>query len=324
MIDSTRVQSPEPDLYPECTPDASGMLALDRRHTMYWETCGSPSGVPILFLHGGPGGGSLPHHRRFYDPAHWRIVLYDQRGSGRSTPTAEITDNTTAHLVDDIESLRRHLGIERWVLFGGSWGSTLALAYAQAHPDRVLGLILRGIFLATREEIRWFMHGMRHFFPEAWRDFAHILPPAERADLLASYYRRLADPDPAVHLPAARAWDRYESACSTLLPRQDIGRTDDDAASLAIARIEAHYFVHDAFLAPDQIIAGIPRIAHLPCTIVQGRYDVVCPPVAALALAAAWPEAECIVMPDAGHSVREPGIARELIAAVRRMRTRLQ
>ena len=324
MIDSTRTAAPEPDLYPECMPDASGMLALDRRHAMYWETCGSRSGVPILFLHGGPGGGSLPHHRRFYDPAQWRIVLYDQRGAGRSTPRAEVADNSTAQLIDDIERLRRHLAIERWVLFGGSWGSTLALAYAQAHPDRVLGFVLRGIFLATREEIGWFMHGMRNFFPEAWREFAHFLPAAERADLLASYHRRLTDPDPAVHLPAARAWDRYESACSTLLPRQDLSRIDDDAASLAIARIEAHYFVHDAFLAPDQIIAGIPRIAHLPCTIVQGRYDVVCPPAAALTLAAAWPGAECIVVPDAGHSVREPGIARELVGAVRRMRTRVQ
>ena len=322
MIDSTRVPSSEAGLHPECTPHASGMLALDRRHTMYWETCGNASGLPILFLHGGPGGGSLPHHRRFYDPAQWRIVLYDQRGAGRSTPIADITDNTTAQLVDDIERLRRHLGVERWVLFGGSWGSTLALAYAEAHPDRVLGLILRGIFLATRREIRWFIDGMRQFFPEAWHDFAHFLPPAERDDLLASYHRRLTDADPAVHLPAARAWDRYESACSTLLPRHDIGRIDDDAASLAIARIEAHYFVHDAFLAPDQIIANVARISHLPCTIVQGRYDVVCPPVSALALAQAWPEAECVVVPDAGHSVREPGIARELVAAVRRMRAR--
>ena len=324
MIDSTRAPSPDPGLYPECMPDASGMLALDPRHTMYWETCGNPSGVPILFLHGGPGGGSLPHHRRFYDPSQWRIVLYDQRGAGRSTPTAEIGDNTTAHLVDDIERLRAHLGIERWALFGGSWGSTLALAYAEAHPERVLGLVLRGVFLASREEIRWFIDGMRHFFPEAWRDFAHFLPQAERGDLLAGYHRRLTDPDPAVHLPAAQAWDRYERACSTLIPGPDLGRVGDDAASLAIARIEAHYFVNDAFVAPGQIIGHIARISHLPCTIVQGRYDVVCPPVSAVALARAWPGAECIIVPDAGHSVREPGIARELVAAVRRMRAGLE
>ncbi|HMA30412.1 MAG TPA: prolyl aminopeptidase [Casimicrobiaceae bacterium] len=319
MIDSTRVPSPESGLHPECMPDASGMLALDPRHTMYWETCGNPSGAPILFVHGGPGGGSLPHHRRFYDPAHWRIVLYDQRGAGRSTPTAEIADNTTAQLVDDIERLRSHLGIERWALFGGSWGSTLALAYAEAHSDRVLGLVLRGVFLASREEIRWFIAGMRHFFPEAWNDFAHFLPPAERGDLLAGYHRRLTDPDPAVHMPAAHAWDRYERACSTLIPGPDVARAGDDAAALAIARIEAHYFVNDAFLAPGQIIGNVARISHLPCTIVQGRYDVVCPPVSALALARAWPGAECIIVPDAGHSVREPGISRELVAAVRRM-----
>ncbi|MGC1818421.1 MAG: prolyl aminopeptidase [Casimicrobiaceae bacterium] len=324
MIDSILAQSPEASLYPECMPYASGMLVLDRRHAMYWESCGNPAAAPILFLHGGPGGGSLPHHRRFYDPSQWRIVLYDQRGAGRSTPTADTVDNTTAHLVDDIERLREHLGIERWVLFGGSWGSTLALAYAEAHPGRVLGLVLRGVFLASAEEIRWFMAGMRQFFPEAWRDFAHFLPPGERGDLLASYHRRLNDPDPAVHLPAAIAWDRYESACSTLLPRHDAGRIDDAAASLAIARIEAHYFVHDAFLAPGRILADIPRIAHLPCTIVQGRYDVVCPPVTALTLAGAWPGAECIVVPDAGHSVREPGIARELVEAVRRMRKTLR
>ncbi|MBU6483405.1 MAG: prolyl aminopeptidase [Betaproteobacteria bacterium] len=323
MIDSILAQSPEAGLYPECMPYASGMLALDRRHAMYWENCGNPSAAPILFLHGGPGGGSLPHHRRFYDPSQWRIVLYDQRGAGRSTPSADTIDNTTVHLVDDIERLREHLGIGCWVLFGGSWGSTLALAYAEAHPDRVLGLILRGVFLASRDEIRWFMNGMRRFFPEAWRDFEHFLPPGERGDLLASYHRRLNDRDPAVHLPAAIAWDRYESACSTLLPRQDAGRVDDPAASLAIARIEAHYFVHDAFLAPGRILADLHRIAHLPCTIVQGRYDVVCPPATALALAGAWPGAECIVVPDAGHSVREPGIARELVGAVRRMRTRI-
>jgi proline iminopeptidase len=325
MIDSAQSHVPDAALYPECTPYASGMLALDGRHTMYWEECGNPRGVPLLFIHGGPGGGSLPHHRRFYDPAAWRIVLYDQRGAGRSTPVAEIADNTTAHLVDDIERLRVRLGIERWLLFGGSWGSTLALVYAQAHPERVLGLVLRGVFLATRAEIEWFVDGMRRIFPEAWREFTKFLPTRERAHVLASYYRRLTDSDPRVHSAAAFAWDRYETACSTLLPRPEGSvRADGDAGALAIARIEAHYFMNDAFLAPNQILERVPRIRHLPCTIVQGRYDIVCPPVAADALARAWPEAEYIVVPDAGHSVREPGTTRELVAAVRRMRARCE
>ena len=323
MTDSLRSHSPETSLYPECAPRASGMLALDGRHTMYWEECGNPRGPALLFIHGGPGGGSLPHHRRFYDPAHWRIVLYDQRGAGRSTPVADVTDNTTAHLVDDIERLREHLRIERWVLFGGSWGSTLALVYAQAHPQRVLGLVLRGVFLASRSEIDWFVDGMRRIFPEAWRAFAHFLPPEERGDVLASYHRRLTDPDPRVHGPAAVAWDRYETACSTLLPMPEPNvRSEGDAGALAIARIEAHYFVHHAFLAPNQILEGVPRIRHLPCTIVQGRYDIVCPPAAADSLARAWPEAEYIVVPDAGHSVREPGTTRALVAAVQRMQAR--
>jgi proline iminopeptidase len=311
-------------LYPEIDPYASGRIALDDVHAMHWEACGNPAGVPIVFLHGGPGGGSLPHHRRFYDPAFWRIVLYDQRGCGRSTPVGSLVDNTTQHLVADLERLRETLGVGRWVVFGGSWGSTLALAYAQAHPDRVLGLVLRGIFLATAREIEWFMHGIRNVFPEAWRAFVNYLPPAERDDILASYYRRLTDADPAIHLAAAQAWDRYEGACSTLLPQPDsAAKFDSDAAALAIARIEAHYFVNEGFLRDDELLVGVPRIRHLPCSIVQGRYDIVCPPVTADALARAWPEAEYIVVPDAGHSVREPGITRELVAAVRRMQKKL-
>ncbi len=323
MIDSIRSHAAEASLYPDCTPYASGMLKLDARHAMHWECCGNPGGVPLLFIHGGPGGGSLPHHRRYYDPSFWRIVLYDQRGAGRSTPAAELTDNTTAHLIDDIERLREHLGIDRWLLFGGSWGSTLALLYAQAHPDRVLGLVLRGIFLATRGEIDWFMHGMARIFPEAWREFAHFLPPDERSDVLGNYYRRLTHHDAAVHAPAAHAWDRYESTCSTLLPKSNgNGRGEGDAGALAIARIEAHYFVHDAFIEQDRILGNLARVRRLPCTIVQGRYDIICPPAAADALARAWPEAEYVVVPDAGHSVREPGTTHALIAAVQRMQAR--
>lgn len=310
-------------LYPDIEPDASGWLSVDGRHRLYWETCGNPDGTPVVLLHGGPGGGSLPFHRRFFDPRSWRIVLFDQRGAGRSTPVADTVDNTTPHLVADIESLRAHLAIERWAVFGGSWGSTLALAYAEAHPARCLGLVLRGIFLARPVEIDWFMHGMGQIFPEAWDAFTAFLPPAELDDLLGSYQRRLNDPDPAVHLPAARAWDAYESACSTLLPPEAVPTPPSDAAALALARLEAHYFVHRGFLDDNQLLRDIGRIRHLPCSIVQGRYDVVCPAATAYALAQAWPEAEFVVVPDAGHSVREPGITRELLAAVARLASRV-
>ena len=324
MTDAARRGVLDAPLFPEVEPYASGRLPLDAVHTMHWEACGNRDGEPLVFLHGGPGGGCLPHHRRYYDPAFWNIVLYDQRGCGQSTPVAELAGNTTPNLIADLERLREHLQLEHFVLFGGSWGSTLALAYAQAHSDRVTGLVLRGIFLATPAEIDWFMHGMRHVFPEAWRAFETFLPAAERGDLLGHYHRRLTDPDPAIHLPAAHAWDRYEGACSTLLPQPDaLTKFDSATAALAIARIEAHYFVHRAFLGDRSLLSGVERIRHLPCTIVQGRYDIVCPPVTADALARAWPEAEYIVVPDAGHSVREPGITRELLGAVRRMQQRL-
>ena len=291
---------------------------------MYWEECGNPRGVPLVFLHGGPGGGIAADHRRYYDPAFYRIVLYDQRGSGQSTPLGELIDNTTQHLVSDLERLRAHLGIDRWLVFGGSWGSTLALAYAQAHPEQVLGLVLRGIFLGRAWEIRWFMHDMRLVFPEAWRAFASFLPEDERDDLLGGYYRRLTDPDPALHLPAAHAWSRYESSCSTLLPDPElIAHFDEDAVALAIARIEAHYFVNRLFLPEAALLDNVGRIAKISCTIVQGRYDMVCPMRSADDLHRAWPQAEYIVVPDAGHSAREPGIARELVAATDRFRTRL-
>jgi proline iminopeptidase len=321
-IDATRHLDPDTFLHPEIEPYASGRLPVDARHALYWETCGRADGPAVVFLHGGPGGGCLPHHRRFFDPQHWRIVLFDQRGAGRSVPTAAIADNTTWALVADLEKLRAHLGIDRWLLFGGSWGSTLALAYAQAHPKRCTGLVLRGIFLASAREIDWFLHGMGRIFPEAWRAFAGHLPEDEREDLLGSYYRRLVDPDPSVHLPAAVAWDRYESACSRLLPHADVvAHLEPDAGALAIARIEAHYFVHGAFLDPGELLANVDRVRHLPCTIVQGRYDIVCPIETADQLARAWPEAEYIVVPDAGHSVREPGLTLALVEAVERMKS---
>jgi proline iminopeptidase len=292
---------------------------------MYWEECGNPAGIPVVFLHGGPGAGSAPNHRRFFDPAAYRIVVFDQRGAGRSTPLGEIADNTTPHLVADIECLREHLGIARWLVFGGSWGSTLALAYGQAHPDRCLGFVLRGIFLCRRSEIDWFLYGLRTLFPEAWEAFVAPIPRAERGDLLAAYYRRLVDPDPAVHMPAAHAWSIYEGSCSTLLPSAEtVSYFAGDVVALGLARIEAHYFTHDIFLPENALLDDVGRIRHLPCTIVQGRYDAVCPIVTADDLRRAWPEARYVVVPDAGHSAWEPGICAELVRATESFKTILQ
>jgi proline iminopeptidase len=325
MPSATRSLSRDYFLYPPLAPLRSGRLRLDRHHTMYWEESGNERGVPVVFLHGGPGGGSSPDHRRQFDPAFYRIILYDQRGAGQSTPLGELIDNTTAHLVADLETLRTHLGVGRWLVFGGSWGSTLALAYAEAHPERVLGLVLRGIFLGTPREIDWFMHGIRFVFPEAWGSFAGFLPEAERSDLLANYYRRLTHPDAGVHMPAAHAWSRYESSCSTLLPDPElVAHFDEDAVALAIARIEAHYFVNRLFLPEGALLGGVDRIRRIPAVIIQGRYDAVCPIVTADDLHRGWPEAEYIVVPDAGHSAREPGVARELVAATDRFRARLR
>ncbi|MEE8445231.1 MAG: prolyl aminopeptidase [Alphaproteobacteria bacterium] len=307
-------------LYPALEPYASGMLVLDVRHVMYWEQGGNPDGVPVVFLHGGPGAGALPMHRRFFDPAHYRIVLFDQRGAGRSTPYGEIADNTTSHLINDMERLREHLGIDAWMLFGGSWGSTLALAYGEAHPAHCLGFILRGIFLCGPGEVDWFIDGIRTVFPEAWREFAEFLPKKERGDLAGNYYRRLIDPDPKVHLPAARAWSVYEGACSTLIPSATGKFHRGDRTALALARIEAHYFVNRVFLEDGQLLRGVERLRKHPAVIVQGRYDMICPIVTADALARAWPEAEYVVVPDAGHSATEPGIRTALVAACERMK----
>jgi len=323
-ISATRTLSREDVLYPPITPNHTGALPLDELHTMYWEESGNPGGIPAVFLHGGPGGGSAPDHRRFFDPAFYRIIVYDQRGAGRSTPVGELKDNTTPHLVADLERLRTHLSIERWLIFGGSWGSTLALAYAQAHPERSLGLVLRGIFLCRALEIDWFLYGMRFLFPEPWRAFSGFISPGERSDLLGAYHRRLTDPNPAVHMPAAHAWSRYESSCSTLLPDPElIAHFDEDSVALAIARIESHYFVNHIFMSENALLNGLSAIRHLPCVVVQGRYDAVCPILSADDLYRAWPAIDYVVVPDAGHSAREPGIARELVAATNRFRARL-
>jgi proline iminopeptidase len=309
------------DLFPPIEPYATGMLKLDGRHTMYWEQSGNPRGAPVVFLHGGPGAGATPTHRRFFDPQHYRIIVLDQRGAGRSPPLGDIVDNTTAHLVTDLERLRQHLGVERWVVFGGSWGSTLALAYAQQHPARCTGLVLRGIFLCRRSEVDWFLYGMRSIYPEAWRAFAGFLPESERDDLLGAYYRRLTAPEPAVHMPAARAWSTYEGACSTLLPSPDtVAAFGEDRMALGLARIEAHYFLNNVIPAERDLVSRIDRLRRIPAFIIQGRYDMVCPIVSADELARAWPEAEYTVVPDAGHSAMEPGIRARLVAATEKLR----
>jgi proline iminopeptidase len=307
------------ELFPPIEPYATGLLPLDRRHTMYWEQCGNPGGQPVVFLHGGPGAGATPTHRRFFDPGSYRIVVFDQRGAGRSTPLGELYENTTDRLVADMELLRGQLGIDRWVVFGGSWGSTLALAYAQAHPDRVRALILRGIFLCRKSEVDWFLYGARSVFPEPWRAFAGHIPEAERNDLLEAYYRRLTNADPAIHIPAARAWSIYEGACSTLLPNPDtVAAFGEDRMALGLSRIEAHFFKYEVRTPADDLVRGIDRIRHIPATIVQGRYDMVCPIISADELARAWPEAHYVVVPDAGHSAMEPGIRAQLVTATER------
>jgi len=314
---------PRTELFPEIEPYSAGILKLDGVHAMYWEQSGNPEGPPVLFLHGGPGAGASAAHRRFFDPVHYRIVIFDQRGAGRSTPLGELRDNTTLHLVADIERLRDHLGIERWLVFGGSWGSTLALAYGEAHPERCAGFILRGVFLCRSSEIEWFLYGLRTLFPEAWRTFAEVIPATERGDLLAAYYRRLADPDLAVHVPAARAWSTYEGICSTLLPSAEtVAHFAGDGVSLGLARVEAHYFSHGIFLPENALLGNVSRLRHLPCIIVQGRYDAVCPIVTADEVHRAWPESEYIVVPDAGHSAWEPGIRAELVRATERFKSR--
>jgi proline iminopeptidase len=309
------------DLFPPIEPYRSGLLPVDAIHTLYWEECGNPRGIPVVFLHGGPGSGATPTHRRFFDPNFYRIVVFDQRGAGRSTPLGAVTDNTTGHLVADMETLRHMLGIDAWLVFGGSWGSTLALAYGEAHPERCLGFVLRGIFLCRRSEVEWFLWGMRTLFPEAWRAFAGFLPESERDDLLENYYRRLTDPSPAVHLPAARAWSTYEGACSTLLPSPDtVAAFGEDRMALGLARIEAHYMKHGIFMPENALLDGVDQVRRIPAVIVQGRYDAVCPIVTADTLARAWPEAKYVIVPDAGHSAMEPGIRAQLLGAVERMK----
>lgn len=308
-------------LFPSIEPFRGGTLAVDDLHTLYWEESGNPEGQPVLFLHGGPGGGTSPTQRRFFDPAHYRIVLFDQRGAGKSTPLGEYRENTTSLLIEDIEKIRVMLGVEHWLVFGGSWGSTLALAYGEAHPQRCLGFILRGIFLCTKAEVEWFVNGMKYFYPEVHARFASGVPEAERGDLLAAYVKRLFCDDPAVYMEAARNWSRYEGSCLFLEPQADaIEDFESDAVSLGIGRLEAHYMLHGAFMEEDQLIQKVGAIRHLPAVIVQGRYDVICPPVSAHRLHQAWPEASFHMIADAGHAAMEPGITQALIRATEQFR----
>jgi len=314
-------QAEHRNLFPEIEPYDTGFLQVSPIHTIYYEQCGNPNGKPAVFLHGGPGAGSSKKTRRFFDPQRYRIILLDQRGSGRSTPHAELRENTTWHLVADIERIRTHLRIERWLVFGGSWGSTLALAYAQTHPERVAQLVLRGIFMLRRWELEWFYQkGADALFPDAWERFLEPIPSVERGDLISAYHRRLTSEDSAVRLKAALAWSIWEGSTSFLINDPHyVSQTADAEFALAFARIECHYFVNGGFLErEDQLLANVKHIRHIPSTIVQGRYDVVCPMRSAWDLHRAWPEAQLEIVDDCGHSAFELGIASKLVEATDR------
>ncbi|MCW8195385.1 prolyl aminopeptidase [Proteobacteria bacterium 005FR1] len=313
-------------LYPDIKPFETTYLKVDPIHTLYVEQSGNPRGIPVLFVHGGPGGGCSKHDRSFFDPDKYRIILFDQRGSGRSTPHAELTNNTTHHLLEDMEIIRHELGVDRWVLFGGSWGSTLGLLYAEKHPDKVLGLILRGIFLCRKRDLDWFYQGgAAHLFPDYWEDFLQPIPEDERHDMIGAYHRRLTSSNELAMMGAAKAWSMWEGLCSTLRPCHEVA---DDFAdthkALSLARIEAHYFVNNIFIDEAQILKDAAKLEGVPGIIVHGRYDVVCPLDNAFALHRAWPDSELHIIRDAGHASREPGIVDALVRATRDMAFRFE
>jgi len=313
------------ELYPPITPYRQGYLRVSELHEIYYEESGNPAGKPVVFFHGGPGAGADPRARQFFDPLHYRIVVFDQRGCGRSRPSASLVENTTWHLVADIERLRKHLHIERWMVFGGSWGSTLALAYSEAHPDRVTEIVLRGIFLLRYSEIRWlYQHGASEIFPDHWEAYREVISVDERDDYLNAYYQRLTGTDQRSALAAARAWSIWEASTSFLRSNHDnIKKWGEDQFALAVARIECHYFVNRGFLRSEtQLLDDVARIRHIPATIVQGRYDIVCPAASAWDLHRVWPEADFRMVPDAGHSAFEPGNTHELVSATDRYRSR--
>ena len=307
-------------LYPEIQPYDSGHIRVSDVHQLYYEQCGNPNGKPVVFLHGGPGAGLDPDYRRFFDPEAYRIILFDQRGSGRSIPHASLDDNTTWHLVQDIEHIREHFGVEQWLVFGGSWGSTLSLAYAETHPERVSALVLRGIFLCRPKEISWFYEdgqGASAIFPETWEQYVRLIPEAERGDMIGAYYRRLTSDDEAVRREAAYAWSIWEASALKLIPDQKtIDEFTEPEMAIALARIECHYFINNCFFETDNyLLDHIDRIRHIPAVIVHGRYDVICPVLNAWDLHRAWPEASLKIIPDAGHASLEPGIASALVEA---------
>ncbi|MCG5500717.1 prolyl aminopeptidase [Ectothiorhodospira lacustris] len=312
-------------LFPDIRPYRSHHLDVDPPHRLYLEECGIAGGLPVVFLHGGPGSGCESWHRRFFDPNRYRIVLFDQRGCGRSVPHAGLEGNTTWDLVADMERIREYLGIDRWVLFGGSWGSTLALAYAQTHPERVLGMVLRGIFLCRDEDIQWFyQEGAGRLFPDYWADYLAPIPETERGDMVAAYYRRLTGADEVARMAAAKAWSEWEGRTATLMTNPAVvGHFQNPFTALSLARIECHYFRHQAFMVPGQLLRDAHRLKDIPGYIIHGRYDVVCPVDQAWTLHRAWPQAELTIVPDAGHSAGEPGIARALVAATQALADRL-
>jgi proline iminopeptidase len=311
-------------LYADVRPYRQFRLKVEAPHDLYVEECGRLDGLPVLFLHGGPGAGCEPYHRGFFDPKRYRVVLFDQRGCGRSRPHAALHGNTTPSLVEDIENLRGHLGVERWLVFGGSWGSTLGLAYAEEYPGRVLALILRGVFLCRKRDIDWFYHdGANRVFPDYWRDFLEPIAETERADLVQAYYRRLTGVDEVQRMAAAKAWSIWEGRTATLRTNPGVvGHFADPHVALSLARIECHYFVNDCFMAPDQLLQNAHRLRDIPGVIVHGRYDVVCPLEQALDLHRVWPQAKLNVVPDAGHSATEPGIVDALVRATNAMADR--
>jgi proline iminopeptidase len=312
------MSDPLAHLFPPIAPRHSGMLQVDEIHTIYWEEVGNPDGIPVVFLHGGPGAGLSPQHRRFFNPDHYRVILFDQRGAGKSTPLGDVRNNTTQLLIEDIERLRIQFGIEKWLVFGGSWGSTLALAYGEAHPERCLGFVLRGIFLCTKKEIDFFLDGAEWFHPDVYDEFVAPIPEPERADLLQAYVSRIMDPDPAVHWPAVRGWSKFEGRRVFLLPQPE--EAPSDTLDLGVGRMESHYMAHGGFFEPDQLMNNVGRIAHLPAVIVQGRYDVICPPVTAWRLHKAWPGSTLKIIQDAGHGAMEQGISKALVAATEQFR----
>lgn len=313
------------NLYPDIKPYARHSLAVDSRHTLYVEEVGTPTGIPVVFLHGGPGAGCEPYHRRFFDPEHYRVVLFDQRGCGRSQPHADLHDNTTWHLVEDIERIREHLGIQQWLVFGGSWGSTLGLAYAQSYPERVTGLILRGIFLCRKHEIDWFyQQGASRLFPDYWQDFVAPVAPQQRHDMLGAYHALLTGHDELRRLAAARAWSVWEGRCATLRPNPEVvEHFRDSHVALSMARIECHYFSNQSFLQPNQLLEQAGRLEGIPGVIVHGRYDAICPVENAWELHRAWPGSELHIQPASGHSASEPEISAALVEATRDFARRL-